>query len=109
MESIGPGINPIVLIGGAVILIFVVIIIGFRSHAGELRYWSISAIKIVCAYAVWQALSFPIMSVIVTYTGDPIEQRLFNGNVITTLVYFGLALLVVFTEMRRSQPRLDNA
>ena len=116
MESLGispfviiedsPTINPLVLIVGAIILVIAVFIIGDRNGERGLRYWMISAIRIVIVYIVWQVLSIFVWGTIITYSGDP--RRVFYSNVVNTLVYFGLALLVVFTEMRRSQSRLDN-
>lgn len=109
MQMEGPAINPTVLIGGAIILVIVVIIIGYRNRAVGRRYWVISTFKIITVFAVWQVLSFPIWGIIMTHTGDLIEQRIFNINVVNTLVYLGMTLLLVLSEMRRNQPRPDLA
>ena len=103
MQYEGPDINPIVLIGGALILVILIIIFGYRNRGSGSHYWAVSIVKILAIFAIWQVVSFFAWGIILTHSGGP--QRIFYSNIVNALLYFGLTLLLVLSEIRRGQPR----
>ncbi|MHA1948767.1 MAG: hypothetical protein ACXAAO_00370 [Candidatus Thorarchaeota archaeon] len=108
MQAIIPITNPFVLIGGALILVVLIIIFGYRNRGSGYRYWTVSIGKILTVFVIWQVTSTIAWVIILTYSGDP--QRVFYSDIVNAILYFGLTFLLVLSEIRRrSQPRLDIA
>ncbi len=102
MQYEGPDINPIVLFGGVIILTVLIIIFGYRNRGSGSRYWVVSIVKILAVFGIWQVVSFFAWGIILTHSGDP--QRILYSNIVNALLYFGLTLLLVLSEIRRGQP-----
>ncbi len=98
LQYYGPRINLGVLIIGFTFLVLIVVILGHRKGASGIHYWTIAAAKVSITFILWLILSFCMFVIVMTYTGESGEQRLFLIDIASLIIFIVLSLSLILVE-----------
>ncbi|RDE15642.1 MAG: hypothetical protein C4K48_03430 [Candidatus Thorarchaeota archaeon] len=102
---LGPRISLAVLLAAVVILALLAVILGYRNRATRRLYWAIAAIEVVVFAVSWLFLALMTDLVVVTHVSLPLEQKFIVIDILNTLSFLGLCVLLAYIETHRGSPK----
>ncbi|MFW9843143.1 MAG: hypothetical protein ACFFEV_01060 [Candidatus Thorarchaeota archaeon] len=96
--NLGPAVDLSMLFIVTIILVLIVTILGYRRHARHLQYWVIAIIEIIGFVLLWWFLSEMVSSMILIYTGYPLEITLIIIYVAIALIFLGFCFLLIIID-----------
>lgn len=100
MTSYGVFIDYTFVLLATVIMIYLVVMFGYRRGMRGIRYWTLAVLEVTFAFILWQILFFVLR--ILAYTGGTIEE-IFLKDAISNIVAYLIALgLLLYVEKQRT-------
>lgn len=103
--DLGPAVDLYMIFAVTIILVLLVSILGYRRRTRHVQYWIIAIIGFVL---LWWFLSEMVSSMILIYTGYPLEMTLIIINIAIVLIFLGFCFLVIVIERYSGLSKIES-